>query len=134
MSGLSAQLLAVGFADALPSPARIELSTFEFAPNAGFALSPDDPATALVYVAAGTLSFRVEAPMTVLRASATGEPSPSDIEEIAPGEVFTLSTGDSAIFQPQTVGETLNLESEPGVLLVVNIYPLEEEPAATPVA
>ena len=85
-------------------------------------------------MAVGTVSFLVEAPITVLRASPTGEPAPENFEEIAPGEIFTMSVGDSAIFEPRTAGETLNLGSEPAVLLVVNIYPLEEEPMATPVA
>lgn len=131
LAGLSAELLGFGTAE-LPSPALMELARFEFAPGSGFALDPEDTAVALVYVEAGTLTFRIEAPMTVQRASATGLPDPASVEEIAPGEIFTMAEGDSAIFQPRTAGETVNMEDEPGVLLVVNIYPLEDA-AATPV-
>jgi hypothetical protein len=138
-AGLSAQLLAVVNTPELPSPATLEVISIEFAPGSGFALNPDDPAVGLVYVATGTLTFRVEAPIVVQRGSPGTPPDPANAEEIPAGEIFTMSEGDSAIFQPRTVGETLNEGEEPAIILVVNIYPQEgapvdAEPAATPVA
>lgn len=133
LAGVSAQLLTVAEGVELPSLATMEFLSFQFAPNAGFPLNPDDPATALAYVAAGTLSFRVEAPITVQRGSMGGPPNPGNVEEIASGEIFTLSEGDSAIFPPRAVGEVLNLGEEPAILLALNIYPTEGQMAmATP--
>jgi hypothetical protein len=119
----------VAATDALPdNPASLNLLRFTFAPQSGFELSPDDPATGFLYVESGTLSFRVGAPMTIFRA-ATAPGTPGDIEQIPAGEVFTMSTGDATVFPPSIPGETRNLGDEPASILVLNIAPFENAPA-----
>jgi hypothetical protein len=126
--GIGFEFLGAAATDVLPeNPASLNLLRFTFAPNSGFVLSPDDPATGFLYVETGTLSFRVDSPMTIFRAATTPS-APGDIEQVPAGEVFTMSRGDATVFPPSVPGETRNLGDEPASILVLNIAPLETAP------
>ena len=69
-AGITRQDLAVGSAaPLLPTGATIELVRFTFAPDAIVVLPEASPSLALVYVESGTLSVRIDAPVTVTRRS-----------------------------------------------------------------
>lgn len=128
--GIGFAFLGGAATNALPAnPATLNLLRFTFAPRSGFALSPDDPATGFLYVETGTLSFRVDAPMIIFRAAATPA-VPGEVDQVAPGEVFTMSRGDATVFPPSIPGETRNLSDEPASVLVLNIVPVDAPPTA----
>jgi hypothetical protein len=94
---------------AMGSTARDDLTLLRLTIAAGvdFQVDPADPETALIYVESGTLTVRIEAPVSVTRAgaydaefaspeAAAGEEEfmpPS--EEIPAGQEFQVATGDS---------------------------------------
>lgn len=126
--GIGFEFLGAAATDVLPgNPAGLNLLRFTFAPNSGFELAPDDPATGFLYVETGTLSFRVDSPMTIFRAATTPS-APGEVDQIAAGEVFTMSRGDATVFPPSVPGETRNLGDDPASILVLNITPLESAP------
>ena len=61
---------------------------------------PTDPSVDLVFMTSGTLTFRVEQPMSVARGGKAGTPVPTEPEKIPAGTEFTMSDGDSALFPP----------------------------------
>ncbi len=133
--GVTFEPLGFGTAEELPAaPASVELFRFTVGPGARIPIEEDDPALALVYVEAGTLTFRVEAPIQVTRASMLATPGAgAGPEEVAAGTEFTLEAGDSAVFPPNVPGEVRNDGSEPAVGLATVIAPITEG-AATPAA
>ncbi len=128
--GIRLELLGEAATDVLPgNPAGLYLLRFTLAPNSGFELAPDDPATGFLYVETGTLSFRVDSPMTIFRAATTPS-APGEVDQIAAGEVFTMSRGDATVFPPSVPGETRNLGDDPASILVLNIAPLVNAPVS----
>ena len=142
-AGVTFEPLGFGRAEELPTaPAELLLARFTIDPGAGFPIEEDDPTVALVYVEAGALTIRVEAPIRVVRAAtiaafatpgAAEEGAVPAPEEVAAGTEFTLEAGDSAVFPPNVPGEVRNEGAERAVGLVALIAP-PEDAAATPVA
>src|SRR5215213_8517022 len=66
--GVSFVTLASGTIQVLsPGTANLVLGRIRLAPGATLPFDPTDPSVDLVYMSSGTLTFRVEAPMTVAR-------------------------------------------------------------------
>ena len=141
--GVTFAPLAFGTAEELPAaPADLVLLRFTIDPGAGFPIEADDPSVGFVYVEAGALTFRVEAPIRVTRAAtiaafatpgaieAGAVPGP---EEVAAGTEFTLEAGDSVVIPANVGGELRNDGQEQAEGLVVLVGP-PEGGEATPVA
>jgi quercetin dioxygenase-like cupin family protein len=124
--------LASGTIEVLsPGTANLVLGRIRLAPGASLPFDPADPSVDLVFMGSGTLTFRVEAPMTVARGAQAGTPVPTEPEEIPAGTEFTLSDGDSALFPPNISGEVRNDGAEDAVAWVVTVAVFAEA-AATP--
>jgi mannose-6-phosphate isomerase-like protein (cupin superfamily) len=93
------------------------------APGSVFTGPADDPSVGLNLVESGELTLRLEAAVTVNRASGP--------EEVAAGTEFTLGPGESFIWPPNVAGELRNDGPEPVVQLLAFLAPAEEA-AATP--
>ena len=138
-AGVTFEGLAFGLAEALPpGPTGLGLSRARLEPGARIDLDPD-PATFMVYIESGALTFRVDTPVLVTRA-VTGTPAAMTMEaapeEVAAGTDVTLEQGDAALFPPNvggTAGEARNDGQEPAVALVVSAEPGEEGTDGTPV-
>ncbi len=140
--GLTFAVLGFGTADQLPAtPADFVLARVTFDPGAGFPIEASDPSVTLVSVESGTLTFQVEAAISVTRAATiaafstpgfdeSAVPAP---EEIAAGTEFTMTAGDSAFFPGSIAGEVRNDGQEPAVVLIAIIESLAAA-AATPAA
>ena len=145
LEGLTFEPLGFGTAEELPpAPAGVGLARVRFEPGAGFPIEPGDPSLVLVYVESGALTFRMEAPIRVLRGAAMAamaaamatpgageEGAPPEPEEVAAGTEFVLEAGDSALFPPFVGGEARNDGPAAAVALAALIEP--EGAAATPV-
>ena len=114
-----------------PGTAGLALGRIKLAPGATVPFDPADPSVSLVYMTAGTLTFRVDAPMSVSRKAGPGTPVPAQSEAIAANTEFILRDGDSAIFPPATAGEVRNDGAEEATAWVVNVA-LRSEAAGTP--
>jgi hypothetical protein len=122
--------LAAGTIEVLaPSTANVVLGRITLAPGASIPFDPNDPSAILVYPSSGALTFRVDVPMTVARASGSGTPVPP--EEVAADTEFTLNNGDSAIFPGAMTGEVRNDGDEEATAWVVDIVHVITE-AGTP--
>ena len=146
--GVTFEPLGFGTAEELPeTPADVVLARFTLDPGTGFPIEADDPSVALVYVEAGALTARVEAPVRVTRAAtiaafatpgAVEEGAVPEPEEVAAGTEFALAAGDSAFFPLNAPGEIRNDGPERVVGLVAVVEPLEAgggtPAAATPAA
>ena len=88
---------------------------------------------ALAVVEAGTVSFNIDAPITVLHSVGNEEPTAEDFEAFPAGQDFTMEVGDSALFPASTAGEVRNDGTEDAVILAAIIEP-SNEGGATPVA
>ena len=107
--GVSLVTLASGSIEVLaPGTANLALGRIRFVPGATFPFDPSDPSVNLLFMASGTLTFRVEAPMKVARGVEPGTPAPTEPEEIPAGTEFTMSDGDAALFPPNASGEVRN--------------------------
>ena len=132
--GVTFEFLGGGETDVLPSaPAEIFLARVTLAPGASFPSEADDPALALAVIEAGTVSFNIEAPVTVLHPAGNEEPTAEDFEAFPAGQDFTMDVGDSALFPASVAGEVRNDGTEDAVLLAAIIEP-SNEGGATPVA
>ncbi len=108
----------------------VGLLRLTFPPGAVLPLEEGDPSLALVYVESGTLTVRIEAPVTVLRASGDGAAEARQVE-IAAGTEFMAGPGDSFVSPAVIEGEARNDGTEPVVVLAAIVEP--EPPAdATP--
>src|SRR5215211_1282676 len=87
--------------------------------------APADLSVGLNLVESGELTARIEAPVTVTRA--TGP------EEVAAGTEFTLGPGESFIWLPNVAGALRTDGPEPAVQLLAFLFQTQEE-AATPLA
>jgi quercetin dioxygenase-like cupin family protein len=130
--GITFTPLGFGTADTLPAtPADFSLFRIGFDPGASFPIEATDPSVALVFVEAGAITIRVDAPTRVTRAATIAAfatpgmdenaiPAP---DEIAAGIEFTMAAGDSAFFPPNETGEVRNDGQEQAVILIANIEP-----------
>ena len=120
--GVSFVTLASGSIEVLsPGTANLVLGRIRLAPGATVPFDPTDPSVDLVFVAGGTLTFRVDAPMTVARGVSAGTPVPTEPEAIEAGTEFTMSDGDSALFPPNASGEVRNDGDEDATAWVTNV-------------
>lgn len=120
--GVSFVSLASGTIEVLsPGTANLVLGRIRFAPGATLPFDPTDPSVDLLYMSSGTLTFRVEAPMTVARGVQPGTPVPTEPEAIPANTEFTLSDGDSALFPPNASGEVRNDGDEDATAWVTNV-------------
>ena len=88
---------------------------------------PDDPTGVLILIESGTLTARIEAPVTITRT--TGP------EEVPANTDFTLGPGESFVWEPFVVGELRNDGQEPVVNFAAFLAPADwvfEE--STPIA
>jgi quercetin dioxygenase-like cupin family protein len=130
--GVSFVSLASGTIEVLsPGTANLTLGRIRLAPGATLPFDPTDPSVDLVYMSSGTLTFRVEADMTVARGVSAGTPVPTEPEAIAANTEFTMSDGDSALFPPNAAGEVRNDGDEDATAWVTNVA-LFTSAASTP--
>jgi hypothetical protein len=122
-AGVQDETLAFGAVDVLPAtPAFIFLDRLTIDPGAAIPGSPGDPTFAFVRVESGTLTFRADAPLQIVRgaaltaALATPGTLPA-MEETAAETNATLQAGDSIVFPPMVGVELRNDGTEPAVLL-----------------
>jgi quercetin dioxygenase-like cupin family protein len=120
--GVSFVTVASGTIEVLsPGTANLVLGRIRLAPGATLPFDPTDPSVDLLYMSTGTLTFRVEAPMTVARGIRAGTPVPTEPEAIPANTEFTLSDGDSALFPPNAAGEVRNDGTEDATAWVTNV-------------
>jgi quercetin dioxygenase-like cupin family protein len=120
--GVSFVTLASGSIEVLtPGTANLVLGRIRLAPGATLPFDPADPSVDLVYMSGGTLTFRVDAPMTVARGVSAGTPIPTEPEAIEASTEFTMSDGDSALFPPNASGEVRNDGDEDATAWVTNV-------------
>jgi quercetin dioxygenase-like cupin family protein len=120
--GVSFASLASGTIEVLtPGTANLTLGRIRFAPGATLPFDPTDPSVDLLYMSTGTLTFRVEADMTVARGVRAGTPAPAEPEAIPANTEFTMSDGDSALFPPNASGEVRNDGDEDATAWVTNV-------------
>ena len=130
--GVTFSTLASGTIEILsPGTANLVLGRVRFAPGATLPFDPTDPSVDLLFVSAGTLTIRIEAPMKVARGAEAGTPAPTEAEEIPANTEFTLSDGDSALFPPNASGEVRNDGDEDATVWVTNVALFTTE-AGTP--
>ena len=107
--GVSLTTLAFGTVEVLaPGTANLGLGRMRLAPGATLPFDPTDASVNLVFVSSGTFTFRVEAPMKVVRGATAANPAPMEPEEIPAGTEFTMGDGDAALFPPNASGEARN--------------------------
>ena len=128
--GISVEFLAFGTATDLPGVGELALFRFTFEPGAAYDLDPADPSTALVVAEEGELTFELDATVTIVRAGEPGQ-FPTESEEIAADEGFTLEVGDSVTVPGNVAGEVRNDGDAEGVLLISNIMPTGGEAGDT---
>ena len=140
LEGVAFEPLAFGTAEELPAaPAGLALFRVTLDPGAALPIEADDPSVGLVYVGAGALVLRIEAPVRVLRgaavaaAMATPEGGEPAFEEVAAGTEFTLEAGDSALIPANVAGEVRNDGDAPAVGLGAIVEPGPGGDEATPV-
>lgn len=117
---------ALAFAPGQEAPALYRLT---FAPGVTYSIDPA-PEISLVYGEAGTLTFTLDAPVTITRAGATNAPG----EAVAAGAEFMLEAGDYTVFPPLVSGEVRNDGQEAASVVVASIVPagVATPTAATP--
>lgn len=121
--------LAAGSVEVLsPSVANLVMGRLSMDPGASVPFIPEDPSAVLLFVSSGEMTFQVNVPMTVARATGNGA-TPTPPEEIAADDEFTLREGDSAIFPGSMTGEVRNDGAEDASALIVNVIHLVTEPA-----
>ena len=138
--GVTAEPLALGIA-VLPGETDFGLFRWTLEPGTVFTESPLDPAVALVYVEAGSLTVDFAAPLTITRGTAievlatpgVAMPAP---EVIPAEEVAILGAGDSTVIPLHALGELRNEGTEPVVFLTALVTPRSGEVfvEATPAA
>ena len=136
LEGVSFEPLGFGTTEELPAaPAELLLARVTLDPGAGFPIEEDDPSVGLLYVESGSLTIRVEAPVTVIRAAtiaafatpgaAEGEVTPP--EEVAAWTEYTLNERDSVVIPANVAGEVRNDGTEPAVAMGALIIPAETD-------
>jgi hypothetical protein len=120
--GVSFVTLASGSIQVLtPGTANLVLGRIRLDPGATLPFDPTDPSVDLVFMSSGTLTFLLDAEMTVARGVQAGTPVPTEPEAIPANTEFTLSDGDSALFPPNAAGEVRNDGDEAATAWVTNV-------------
>lgn len=100
-------------ADLPSAPAAFRLIRYRLEPGATLVAEASEPSLALIYVERGTLTARVDTPVTVGRGPRLGTP----VAEVAAGVEFQLGPGDSFAFPPSAAGEIRNDGGRAALLL-----------------
>jgi hypothetical protein len=127
--GVTADVLALGFG-ALPNQTDVELIRWTLEPGTVFTDNPLNPATALIYVEAGSLTVDFAAPLVIERGAAldvlttpgVAMPPP---DEVAAAATASLAAGDSVVIPLHAEGELRNEGTEPVVFLTALVTPRE---------
>jgi hypothetical protein len=120
--GVTFVTLTSGTVDVLsPGTANLALGRIRLEPGATLPIDPTNPSVNLVFMGSGSLTFRIEAPMSVARDAQSGTPAPNEPEDIPAGTEFTMSDGDSALFPPNAAGEVRNDGDEDAVAWVTSM-------------
>jgi quercetin dioxygenase-like cupin family protein len=134
--GVTFEFLGGGYTESLPSaPANMYLVRLTIQPGASVPGEADDPSLILIVVESGAVTVNLDAPITVLHATANQEPTDNDFEQVPAGQDVTMEQGDSAILPANTTGEVRNDGTENAVLLGAIVEPGDQdEGGATPAA
>jgi quercetin dioxygenase-like cupin family protein len=120
-TGATFRALAAGSVEVLsPSTANLVMGRLSLDAGASIPFDPNDPSAILFFVSSGELTFHVNVPMTVARATGNSA-TPTPPEEMAADDEFTLREGDSAIFPGSMTGDVRNDGAEDASALVVDI-------------
>jgi quercetin dioxygenase-like cupin family protein len=101
----------------LPSPGDLLVVRASLDPGGVVTIEERDPALGILLVESGTLTVRVEGPVTVTRAAGLGEAMAtaqatgdfgSAMESVAAGKAVTLAAGDAAYIPANVAGEIRN--------------------------
>lgn len=106
-------------------PLELGLLRVTSEPGSVFAGGADDPSAGLILVESGSLTARLDGPVTITRTTGT--------EQIPAGTEFTLGPGESLISPPFIDGEYRNDGQETAITLIAFVAPVEEV-AAKPMA
>jgi quercetin dioxygenase-like cupin family protein len=139
--GLTFEPLAIVEGLNVPPSSELLVAHVSLDPGATLPSSESDPQDGLLIVESGTLTLRLEAPLTVSRsgslgaaiatAVASGVFSPES-EAFASGEEFTLEAGDSVYVPAHIAGEVRNDGQERAEALLILLGPPEPMAEATP--
>jgi mannose-6-phosphate isomerase-like protein (cupin superfamily) len=116
----------------LPHPGDVFVGRAVLAPGGVVPIAATDPALGILLVESGTLTVRIDGPMTVTRGAGVGESIATAqatqefgtlLEVIPAGEGVTLAAGDAAYIPAQVAGEIRNEGQEPAVRLAILVLP-----------
>ena len=125
--------LATGLA--LPSPGDLLVARAALDPGGVVPIAASDPALGILLVESGTLTARLDGPMTVTRGTGLGEAMATAqatgdlgalMEVVAAGQTVTLEAGDAAYIPAHVAGEIRNEGQEPAVRLAILVLPPED--------
>lgn len=102
------------------------LYRLHFAPGVTYEIM-EDPSIGVSFVNTGTLTLRVDVPVTVAQSGATGAAG----ESFAAGTEFTVTAGDYFVLPPSATGQVRNDGDETVTVSVAGLVP---EQIATPAA
>ena len=124
----------VAFAPALdlPRPGDLFVGRAVLEPGGVVPIVASDPALGILLVESGTLTVRLDGPMTVTRGAGLGEATTTAqttgdlgalMEAVAAGQTVTLAAGDAAYIPAHVAGEIRNESQEPAVRLAILVLP-----------
>ena len=126
----------------LPSPGDLFVARATLDPGGVVPIEESDPALGILLVESGTLTVKVEGPITVTRGAGLGEGMATAeatgdfsalLESVPAGQAVTLAAGDAAYIPAHVAGEIRNEGQEPAVRLAILVLPSEAMMgAATP--
>jgi hypothetical protein len=131
--GLRFEPLAFGMAEALPiAPAKFSLLRATMDPGVILPIEAEDPSVSLIYIEAGALTFKVAAPIVVMRGAAGNANGGLDPEEVGPGVDVVVEAGDSVLLPENVSGEIRNDSTVSAVALAALVEPMPVENAGSP--
>jgi quercetin dioxygenase-like cupin family protein len=118
----------------LPSPGALFVARATLDPGGVVPIEESDPALGILLVESGTLTVKVEGPITVTRGAGLGEAMATAqasgdfralMESITAGQAVTLEAGDAAYIPANVAGEIRNEGQERSVRLAFLVLPPE---------
>jgi hypothetical protein len=114
----------------LDVPVGMNIFQLQLAPGSSVAYPPGDPGMGAHLVESGTLTLRgFSVDVMLTRAPAQTSPDSTPTEVLLAGAETTLGPGDGFLFPPLAAGEVRNDGTEPVVLAVSVLFPLDDLPA-----
>jgi quercetin dioxygenase-like cupin family protein len=116
----------------LPRPGDLFVGRAVLEPGGVVPIAASDPALGILLVESGTLTVRLDGPMTVTRGMGLGESMATAqatgdlgalMEAVAAGQAVTLEAGDAAYIPAHVAGEIRNEGQEPAVRLAILVLP-----------